>query len=95
MHEGKYIQEEPGRVKITQNGDKFKVDFKEVKMDDHGEIKVVIHNKLGEAAEAATLKVIRKLLPLIFFLIEFLNKLITCSRCGISKTNQNDAIGGH
>lgn len=60
MHEGKYIKEEPNRVKITQDGDKFKLVFKEVKMEDMGEIKVVVQNKLGEQAEAAMLKVIRE-----------------------------------
>lgn len=60
MHEGKYIKEEPNRVKITQDGDKFKLVFKEVKMEDMGEIKVVVQNKLGEQAETAMLKVIRE-----------------------------------
>lgn len=60
VHEGKPIKEEPGRVKITQIGDKFKLEIKEVKMEDMGEMKVVVKNKLGEAIETAKLNVIRK-----------------------------------
>lgn len=60
MHEGTEIKPEAGRVKITQDGDKFKLDIKEVKLEDMGEIKVIVKNKEGQTAEAATLKVIRK-----------------------------------
>ncbi|GAB0092620.1 Obscurin [Sergentomyia squamirostris] len=58
MHEGKYVKEDGNRVKITKDGEKFKLDIVEVKMEDQGEYKVVIHNKLGEKAQQAVLKVI-------------------------------------
>lgn len=58
--EGKTIKEEPGRVKITQDGEKYKLSIKEVKLEDMGEIKVIVKNKEGEAVETAQLKVIRK-----------------------------------
>lgn len=61
MHDGKEIKIEPGRVKITQDGEKFKLDIKEVKMEDQGEIKVVVQNKVGEQSERTKLHVIRKL----------------------------------
>lgn len=61
MHEGKPIAPEPGRIRITQDGEKFKLDIKEVKLEDQGEIKVVIVNKVGEVAEIAKLNVIRKI----------------------------------
>lgn len=59
-HDGKYIKEEAGRVSITHTGDSYKLVFKEVKMEDMGEIKVMIQNKLGEQAQQGFLKVIRK-----------------------------------
>ncbi|XP_059609268.1 obscurin isoform X2 [Phlebotomus argentipes] len=58
MHEGKYVKEDGNRVKITKTGEKFKLDITEVKMEDQGEYKVVIHNKLGEKAQQAVLTVI-------------------------------------
>lgn len=62
VHDGKPITAEPGRVKITQVGDKFKMEIKEVKMEDMGEMKCVVKNKEGEAVEKAKLNVIRKLI---------------------------------
>uniref|UniRef100_A0A1B0DPE4 Uncharacterized protein n=1 Tax=Phlebotomus papatasi TaxID=29031 RepID=A0A1B0DPE4_PHLPP len=58
MHEGKYVKEDGNRVKITKDGEKFKLNITEVKMEDQGEYKVVIHNKLGEKAQQAVLTVI-------------------------------------
>lgn len=61
LHDGEQIKDEPNRVKITQHGDNFKLEIAQVKLEDMGEIKVVILNKVGDQTEAANLKVIRKL----------------------------------
>ena len=48
------------RVKIVEDGNKYKLDITEVKLGDEGEYKVIIKNKLGEKAQQAILSVSRK-----------------------------------
>ena len=60
MHDGKEIVEEPGRVEIKHEGEKFKLEIKAAKMDDMGEIKAVAMNKEGAVEKVAHLDIIRK-----------------------------------
>jgi Immunoglobulin I-set domain len=48
------------RIKITNDGEKYRLDIVDVKMCDAGEWKGVIKNCVGEKALSANLEVIRK-----------------------------------
>lgn len=60
LHDGKPVKGD-SRVKITEEGDKYKIDITDVKMEDKGEYKVIIKNKIGEKSKQAVLSVTRKL----------------------------------
>lgn len=48
------------RLKITDSGEKYKLDIVDVKMADQGEYKAVVKNRIGERVLTANLEVIRK-----------------------------------
>jgi len=48
------------RIKIIEEGDKYKLLITEVKLGDEGEYSVVVKNKLGEKKQTAILSVSRK-----------------------------------
>lgn len=59
LHNGKPIKAD-SRVKITEDGNKYKLEIAEVKLGDQGTYQVVVKNKLGEKAQQAVLDVSRK-----------------------------------
>lgn len=56
----KPIKADGTRVKIIDENGVYKLDIKEVKLEDEGTFKVVIKNKLGEKSATAKLSVTRK-----------------------------------
>lgn len=66
LHNGKPMKAD-SRVKIVEEGNKYKLDITEVKLGDEGEYKVIIKNKLGEKAQQAVLSVSRKCI--YFFIV--------------------------
>ncbi|KAG4067668.1 hypothetical protein HA402_005440 [Bradysia odoriphaga] len=56
LHNGQPMKAD-SRVKIVEDGNKYKLDITEVKLGDEGEYKVIIKNKLGEKAQQAVLSV--------------------------------------
>lgn len=48
------------RLKVTDSGEKYKLDIVDVKMADQGEYKAVVKNRIGERVLTANLEVIRK-----------------------------------
>lgn len=60
LHNGKPMKAD-SRIKIVEDGNKYKLDITEVKLGDEGEYKVIIKNKLGEKAQQAVLSVSRKM----------------------------------
>lgn len=56
LHDGKPMKAD-GRVKIVEDGDKYRLDITDVKMEDKGEYKVIIKNKLGEKTKQGVLSV--------------------------------------
>lgn len=61
LHDGKPIKAD-SRVKIIEDGNKYKLDITDVKLEDKGEYKVIIKNKLGEKVKQGVLSVSRKFL---------------------------------
>lgn len=59
LHNDKPIKADD-RVKIIEDGNKYKLEIAEVKLGDEGNYKVIIKNKLGEKAQQAVLDVTRK-----------------------------------
>lgn len=59
-HEGKTIKAD-NRIKITENGNKYKLEILDTKLEDAGSYKVVVKNKLGEKFQTGDLSVTRKL----------------------------------
>ena len=49
------------RIKLTETGEKYKIDILDVVMADAGEYNFVAKNRLGEKRLSASLEVIRKL----------------------------------
>lgn len=74
LHNNKPMKAD-SRIKIVEEGNKYKLDITEVKLGDEGEYKVIIKNKLGEKAQQAVLSVSRKYLKSIY-LIEQMNNCI-------------------
>lgn len=66
LHDGKPIKAD-SRVKIIEDGNKYKLDITDVKLEDKGEYKVIIKNKLGEKVKQGVLSVSRKFLRLEFW----------------------------
>lgn len=59
LHDGKPLKAD-GRIKIIEQGDLYKLDITEVKLDDKGEYKVIVKNQLGEQQRQGVLSVSRK-----------------------------------
>lgn len=59
LHDGKPIKAD-GRIKIIEDGNLYKLDITDVKLEDKGEYKVIIKNKLGEKTKHGVLSVSRK-----------------------------------
>lgn len=59
LHDGKPLKAD-GRIKIIEQGDLYKLDITDVRLDDKGEYKVIIKNQLGEQQRQGVLSVSRK-----------------------------------
>lgn len=83
LHDGKPIKAD-SRVKIIEDGNKYKLDITDVKLEDKGEYKVIIKNKLGEKVKQGVLSVSRKCLQLVFRIKTetIFSNIIVFSSCG-------------
>lgn len=59
LHNGKPVKSDD-RVKIIQDGNLYKLDITEAKLEDAGSYQVSITNKLGEEVRKAELRVSRE-----------------------------------
>lgn len=58
LHNGKPVKADE-RIKITEDGNIYKIELTEVKLGDEGTYKAIVKNKLGEKAQQAVLEVSR------------------------------------
>lgn len=58
LHNGKPVKADD-RIKITEDGNIYKIELTEVKLGDEGTYKAIVKNKLGEKAQQAVLEVSR------------------------------------
>lgn len=59
LHNGQPLKAD-ARIKIIEQGELYKLDITEVKLEDKGEYKVIIKNQLGEQQRSGVLSVSRK-----------------------------------
>lgn len=86
FHNGKPLKADD-HVKLTEEGDKYKLSIAETKLSDEGTFKVVIKNKLGEVSKQADLSVMRKF-P-IFMHKDYYSLLLFFSLAKIQVSNSN------
>lgn len=61
LHDNKEITPESHlRMKVSQEGEEFKLEIKKLKMEDAGTYSCILSNPIGEAVQNAVLEVTRK-----------------------------------